>query len=157
MKLVNFCRSNSTKKDFSSDLVISTYKDWSSNDEYLKPQLEDDPMLYAFEDDQSDDNESVMVDRLNFEDVQDLQNQLKQSNEHCKNLQAQLDSYKAMVAETYMSQSIKELVISKDEELDLKVGDADAGNYYFNSYAATEIHESMLRVRLSLIVGCGPY
>jgi type I protein arginine methyltransferase len=145
MKLVNFCRSNSGKKDFSSDFVISTYNDWSNNDEYLKPQLEDDPMLYAFEDDQSD-SESVMVDLLNSEDVQDLKTQLYQSNDRCKQLQAQLDSYKTMVEETYMSQAIKELVINKDEELDLKVGDADAGNYYFNSYAATEIHESMLRV-----------
>lgn len=153
MKLVNYCRTSWTSKDFNADFVISTFKEWGANDEYLKPRLEDDPMLYAFEDDQSE-SESITVEDLSNEDVQELRNQLIQTNDRCQKLESQLEAYKAMVEETYMSQSVKELVISKEENISLKVGDADDGNYYFNSYASSEIHESMLRVFYMLITGC---
>ncbi len=35
----------------------------------------------------------------------------------------------------------------------LKVGDADHQNYYFDSYASSEIHETMLKVSLHAIKG----
>lgn len=130
--------------------VFKLHTSWSIDDNFLNPEIQDDPLLYAFDEisEQDEPVHSISTPAATSNTVDGpiitlLHLELQKAKAETKDAEARLESYKNMVEETFMSDSIKKMGIDDPE---IKVGDADHNDYYFNSYAGTEIHESMLRV-----------
>lgn len=80
----------------------------------------------------------------NLEDmVKQLQIKLASEKNCREQLQLNFEAYKKMVSSSFMSPEIKKVVEEIHTEADTVI--EDKGNYYFESYAGNEIHESMLR------------
>jgi protein arginine N-methyltransferase 3 len=152
MRLVNYVRSLGSQEDQISSIkdsfVCENFSKWGKEDKFLVPQLQDDPLLYAFEDDDSDDErekeepKAASIDTSSFSSdkdlsaiIQDLSLQLSESKAAEKKLTTELSSFKKIIDR-----------ISDPEPK--KIGDSDSGNYYFASYADNGIHETMLRDRV---------
>ncbi|KAJ3321534.1 Protein arginine N-methyltransferase 3 [Boothiomyces sp. JEL0866] len=119
IKLVNYARTVKC----TMEQVIHT-QEWN-DDKYLAPVLPDDPLLYAFE----DDDEEEEQDELTV-----LRTQLQQVLQQNKDLKDTFDTYKIMVEKTF-------LPISEPTEKPKN----DVDGYYFDSYTGTDIHETMLK------------
>ncbi|KAI8894929.1 S-adenosyl-L-methionine-dependent methyltransferase [Globomyces pollinis-pini] len=78
--------------------------------------------------------------------IHELELKLKNSTKSNLELKDQFNSYKEMVYNTFMSDNMKNLTT---DDLNVNLNQAsqndDKGNYYFESYAGNEIHESMLK------------
>jgi protein arginine N-methyltransferase 3 len=75
--------------------------------------------------------------------VKKLQTQLSNEKKSREQIQLNFEAYKGMVSTSFMSPEIKKAVEEIHTEIDKAI--EDKGNYYFESYAGNEIHESMLR------------
>lgn len=151
--------------------IINNFEQWIKDDAFLIPQLQDDPLLFSIQEDEEDEDEYCEdADDLNTGDdsfvdlAQETSNDPKQLQDIIAHLTQQLalsesnhaklknsyESYKEMVETTFMTDAVKTVLKSNSEEE--KQGEQatfksrnDNGNYYFESYAGNEIHESMLR------------
>jgi protein arginine N-methyltransferase 3 len=127
MRLVNYVRSNNTS---SQEAVITQSELWLDNDKYLMPVLEDDPLLFAFE--EEDDSEEQQQEA---DEVSQLKYQLQLAHEKYSDL---LDHFSAY----------REQVDSRKPTIDKPNSNSifqDKNDYYFESYANNDIHESMLK------------
>lgn len=77
--------------------------------------------------------------------VSKLKAQLSMKEKQCTELETGFQAYKQMVKDTFMSETVKQAVEEKDPVTSSKSQFNDQGNYYFESYAGNEIHESMLK------------
>jgi protein arginine N-methyltransferase 3 len=144
MRLVNFVR----KSKMTQQVVLSETS-WSYNDENLVPVLQDDPLLFAFGDDESEEEPEEVTTGL------DLHQELLRKERECLELREQLNtiksqfaSYKEMVESTFMSETVKDAIHGAKEVPEHPQSKSryhDKGNYYFDSYAGNEIHEQMLK------------
>ncbi|KAJ3262605.1 hypothetical protein HK103_000134 [Boothiomyces macroporosus] len=119
IKLVNYTRTVKC----TMEQVIQT-NEWN-DDKYLAPVLPDDPLLYAFE----DDDEEIEQDELTV-----LRNQMQQLLQQNMELKEGFEKYKTMVEKTFLPDS---------EPIEKLKNDVDG--YYFDSYTGTDIHETMLK------------
>ncbi|KAJ3304363.1 Protein arginine N-methyltransferase 3 [Kappamyces sp. JEL0829] len=161
MRLVNYSRSALPSVAGSkSEFVKTSYSKWAADDALLVPVLQDDPLLYAFEQDTESDDETEQK-RRNNESLPSLD-----ENATLEELRRQVQQLSAKLAESRASelqarQKIEEYVtlmdtitvsidqaaypIAQDDAAPKRVGDADVGNYYYESFAGNDIHETMLK------------
>jgi protein arginine N-methyltransferase 3 len=144
MRLVNFVRNS---KPTQQEVLSET--SWNVGDENLVPVLPDDPLLYAFEDDESEEESEVLTTGRDFErELLQKERECAELREQLNSYKAQFESYKEMVQKTFMSDTVKNAVHEMKEEvfpLPSKSIYHDKGNYYYDSYAGNEIHEQMLK------------
>ncbi|KAL8942929.1 MAG: hypothetical protein Q9211_001179 [Gyalolechia sp. 1 TL-2023] len=151
IKLINYVRSQANQGLFAPNLAP---KDFLDGDEYLKPVMEDDALLYSIDDifdyceqrDKSLPNGSAGA-TLSGEEVQELLRQNKQ-------LREQAIYYRSALQKTYLENlELKErpLPLPSEQENNQDAIAAHtkeiAGDdsHYFSSYAYNDVHELMLQ------------
>jgi 2-polyprenyl-3-methyl-5-hydroxy-6-metoxy-1,4-benzoquinol methylase len=129
--------------------ILASDKKWMSNDKYLIPVLQDDPLLYAFDVDSDIDSE---IDDITEEslDMKSMALKLEQAERKNAVLEQTFMDYKQMVKETFYTQnkSIQKVIDSPEAEGEVVLNEDDdwfGMDGYFGSYAEAEIHESMLK------------
>lgn len=138
IRLINYIR----QQNLQVPLEFTGKESFWNQDIYLQPVLEDDPLLFAFEELDLSDNETPIDLTPKTELEKHLLELLKATQENTANLQGQFEEYKAMVKKTFF----EPLNDSTPEQKPTTIANVvDAGNYYFNSYAHNEIHEQMLK------------
>ncbi|KAI9350947.1 S-adenosyl-L-methionine-dependent methyltransferase [Obelidium mucronatum] len=148
IRLVNYARTQA-KKDSSFLLasVAASVSTWIKDDAYLIPVVENDPLLYAidFDDEEDEDNDvkqvsagvgKISLDSEDKKKIQSLERQLA-------DLKAAFSDYKDMVRKTFLEDSAVSAPLPSAEGSGQK--ETWEMDYYFGSYAETEIHETMLK------------
>ncbi|KAJ3013289.1 UNVERIFIED_CONTAM: Protein arginine N-methyltransferase 3 [Siphonaria sp. JEL0065] len=147
IRLVNYIRKQ-VKADSSFKLasVAESVAVWSKDDANLIPVIENDPLLYAidFDDDDEEDeaveqissgvNEVSLESSADKKKIQALERQLAE-------LKSAFSDYKDLVRKTFLEDSAVSAPLPK-EDGKKETWEMD---YYFGSYAETEIHETMLK------------
>ncbi|KAI8922575.1 protein arginine methyltransferase 3 [Powellomyces hirtus] len=136
---------------------------WLKDDTYLQPVLDDDPLLYAFEDEDEEEVEVPVVGEVPASSAEtDLRKRLAAAELRASLAEQRLDEltlafmqYKDMVKEAFLDEPTQpggkatvRLGESQKEASDEEPKEGDEEwhmDYYFGSYAETEIHESMLK------------
>ncbi|TPX34234.1 hypothetical protein SmJEL517_g03080 [Synchytrium microbalum] len=179
IKLVNYVRtlaqrdSHLTIHDFSETLIPDA--SWLNGETYLKPVIENDPMLYVAQDDDDFDQDSDPVTGTDLQQTSPpeihsatltphqqgrrpsnagsiladsqtvLQDALLEAQKRAEAAEARArdvlnawKEYREEVTRTVLGTDRADIALPADEEVD----------YYFGSYAETEIHESMLKDRV---------
>jgi protein arginine N-methyltransferase 3 len=193
IRLINYLRQQAQDVegfDQTTTWTLEGNEAFLGDDEYLRPVLEDDSLLYAFEDLEVEDfagqdhqnpsrfettilmpqGEAKKMQRSPFEDIETttelearLLKQLRQAEERLfaaevqlQNVEMQFQEYRTRVKESFFDTLVDDtrsmVSLSQredDEDRDPKtiVVPQDEGNYYFNSYAHSDIHQQMLNVR----------
>ncbi|KAI9313043.1 S-adenosyl-L-methionine-dependent methyltransferase [Dichotomocladium elegans] len=141
------------------DFVLTGNEDFWENDEFLQPVMEDDALLFAFE-------ELEIAEPLHIEEPEErfdlstiqpstelekrLVALLQKTDEKYANLKNQFDDYKTMVKKTFLDNILDDTRSERSMSVasirtGLNKAHEDVGNYYFESYAGNEIHEQMLK------------
>lgn len=156
IRLINYIRrevqaGNDITKTFSGKESFWT------DDQFLQPVMEDDALLFAFEDldinDDIDEDEAELaftklpnIDITQVKASTDLERQLlkllQATKANANQVADQFEEYKSMVKKTFydplVASSVNDAATSKP---------GDESNYYFNGYAQNDIHEQMLKDR----------
>ncbi|KAF9542657.1 hypothetical protein EC957_001791 [Mortierella hygrophila] len=186
IRLINYLRKQAQDKpaeaEQTSTFILEGKEAFLADDQYLRPVIEDDSLLFAFEDleieDQGDysqeETEILMpqgdakrMHRSSWEGVEtttDLEakllKQLQQAEERLfsvevqlQNTEQQFQEYRARVKASFfdtLEDSTARSTVShaEDDEPNKVVVPQDEGNYYFNSYAHSDIHQQMLNDRV---------
>ncbi|KAF9399791.1 hypothetical protein BGX21_005616 [Mortierella sp. AD011] len=198
IRLINYLRSQAQKVeefDQTESWNLVGNEPFLADDEYLRPVLEDDSLMYAFEDlDLEDDyssgeqgahhpheaailmpqGEVKRVQLSSYDDIvttteleAKLLKQLRQAEEklfaaevQLHNTELQFQEYRARVKESFfdtLEDATARSVVSQVDDANQKeqrrqnsgvVVPPDEGNYYFNSYAFSDIHQQMLNDRV---------
>ncbi|KAJ3216439.1 Protein arginine N-methyltransferase 3 [Clydaea vesicula] len=158
----------------SIDVIKNSKKQWVSDEKYLTPVLQDDPLLYCFDEnfDKSDTNNVEFEEdefNLILKKIENLttesENALK-NNDKLLSLELKIkifeekeilnqrqynrllndfQDYKNFVKDTFFNTAEKrELKEAEKEEIVNEDGDWEMDSY-FGSYAGNEIHEQMLK------------
>ncbi|KAI8915065.1 S-adenosyl-L-methionine-dependent methyltransferase [Entophlyctis helioformis] len=156
MRLVNYVR----KTSISAADILSQPTDWTSDDQYLAPVLSDDPLLYAFDQDEDDEDdrgltsESLAADAALAESaamltasdskiVKALLAELRASHAKAEQLSSAFREYKEQVRQNFLEgQGASNADLDKPAE---NLEDEWEMDGYFGSYATTDIHETMLK------------
>ncbi|KAJ3285916.1 hypothetical protein HK104_009250 [Borealophlyctis nickersoniae] len=164
IRLINYVRTEAKRNpSLSSDQIISAGKNaaWIEDDTFLQPVVDDDPLLYAFEDEDDDDLQSALASSSltpqpsstsqSSESTQ-LQEALQRATlaeRRLEELQRAFEQYKELVKKTFLDDRIGHDPWAnpvKGSKVEHEEGDEEwQMDYYFGSYAETEIHESMLK------------
>ncbi|KAJ3018093.1 Protein arginine N-methyltransferase 3 [Thoreauomyces humboldtii] len=146
---------------------------WLKDDTYLRPVQDDDPLLYAFEDDDEEEEDVYAAPvaaakgvKLSVEDelrasVAAAEHRASLAEQRLDELTLAFMQYKAMVKEAFLDEpsapgqkATVRLPAASSAADDETCNEATANpaddpewhmDYYFGSYAETEIHESMLK------------
>ncbi|CAO3572597.1 unnamed protein product [Mortierella alpina] len=197
IRLINYLRHQAKEVEhFGETTCWEGLKDgkepFLADDEYLRPVLEDDSLLFAFEDldleegsadeaaaamrmmmPQGEDQKRMTrsswadivptteLERLLLKQVQQAEDQLFAMEVQKHNLDQQFQEYRARVKESFfdtLEDATARSVISQSgrsqaggdetKEPETVVVPQDEGNYYFNSYAHSDIHQQMLNDRV---------
>ncbi|KAI8643514.1 S-adenosyl-L-methionine-dependent methyltransferase [Parasitella parasitica] len=159
IRMINYIRQQvKANPDFTS-IQFDGSESFFDDDKYLQPVLDDDALLFAFEDLELDDeafaaNEETpfaplsIINLPQIETTTDLERQLikllQAAQENTKNLEGQFEEYKEMVKKTFYEPLVNESGAT-DINTSKSVALVDEGNYYFNGYAQNDIHEQMLK------------
>ncbi|KAG9291158.1 hypothetical protein G9A89_013030 [Geosiphon pyriformis] len=140
--------------------IISGTETFLNDDEYLKPVIDDDPLLYAFDSEEPEEDfkntgsiykekfspttplEQELLERLHISEER-----LFNSEVHCERIETQFTEYRGMVKKVFLKESFD---TSSEHSSINKTPSVieDHGNYYYNSYAKTGIHAEMLKDRV---------
>ncbi|CAO3697388.1 unnamed protein product [Rhizopus microsporus] len=111
IRLINYIRQQVKENDDYTNTSFDKKESFLSDDQYLQPVLQDDPLLFAFDDDEDfeeDEEKKEEKDVLDLEKVQpttELEKKLLQmlieSQEELKNLKGQFEEYKSTVKRTF--------------------------------------------------------
>ncbi|KAJ3405867.1 Protein arginine N-methyltransferase 3 [Chytriomyces hyalinus] len=149
IRCVNFIRSQAKDNaSFKLSSVADSVSVWSQGEKYLAPVIENDPLLYAldFDDDEESElatkfSQSVAVADGDQQKVLQLERQLAEMKEA-------FAEYKEMVRKTFLEEPMSSGVGSAVSSKPAVIGADETKwnmDYYFGSYAETEIHETMLK------------
>ncbi|KAG0370125.1 S-adenosyl-L-methionine-dependent methyltransferase [Gamsiella multidivaricata] len=193
IRLINYLRKQAQEVenfDQTKTWTLNGQETFLTDDEFLRPVMEDDSLLYAFEDldledysagetDQAQDTTTILMPqgetkymtRSAYEDIETtteleakLLKQLRLAEEQLfavevqlQNTEMQFQEYRARVKESFfdtledatarsqVSQAAQE---TQEGDPMAQVVPQDEGNYYFNSYANSDIHQQMLNDRV---------
>ncbi|RKO97683.1 hypothetical protein CXG81DRAFT_15179 [Caulochytrium protostelioides] len=140
IRLVNLLRSRTASGLPTTTAAIQQdAEQWMSDEAYLKPVLEADPLLFA-DDEDDDDARSDAAGAAEAETASVPRAQYEQ-------LLRAFQDYKAMVDTTFMDKAVSAVVSSvRAEPAPSKpAGDEPDDAYYFDGYGCIDIHESMLK------------
>ena len=127
IRLINYLRTMQMQGSSVTFSQVTGKSAFLNDDAYLRPVIENDPLLYGVDLPFPDESVAMSSDR---------------SPEH---LQAQLKEY---------VEEAKRAILCSDENTAIKTKSAplsdkeEAFDYYFDSYAYPDIHEQMIKVRL---------
>ncbi|TPX66016.1 hypothetical protein SpCBS45565_g04769 [Spizellomyces sp. 'palustris'] len=167
IRLINYVRTKA-KDDpsFTADALLEAGKSapWLNDDGYLQPVLEDDPLLYAFEDEDDEELDAIIsghsvapvAESTPTSAEDELHARLQAAEQRAILAERRLDEltkafmqYKDMVKEAFLDEPTTKggkATVRVDTSTDDESEDEEwAMDYYFGSYAETEIHESMLK------------
>ncbi|KAJ3128667.1 Protein arginine N-methyltransferase 3 [Nowakowskiella sp. JEL0407] len=130
--------------------VLSIDKNVWDKEEFLIPIITDDPLLFGLDDDEdsevtpaTESKKGNVSNNNTSPEISQLQNQLADAEFRALNAEARLAQlqnafaeYKDLVQATYLNPNL-ESVSANEPNLD--------SDYYFESYASLEIHETMLK------------
>ncbi|KAF8948804.1 hypothetical protein BGZ47_002386 [Haplosporangium gracile] len=189
IRLINYLRKQTQDKpaeaEQTTSFVLEGKEAFLADDQYLRPVIEDDSLLFAFEDleieDHHGDNSHYQEEteilmpqgdvkkmhRSSWEGIEatteleaKLLKQLQQAEERLfavevqlQNTEQQFQEYRARVKASFfdtLEDSTARSTVSQvdDDEPSKVVVPQDEGNYYFNSYAHSDIHQQMLNDRV---------
>ncbi|GBC02976.1 hypothetical protein RclHR1_04910009 [Rhizophagus clarus] len=174
IRLINYIRQqvlNNSELDKITSYTVQNIQSVINDDVYLKPVLEDDPLLYAFDYVEDDDDEfDKVIDNNIFEmksrdqsiEVNpttplehELLKKLRLAEERLfntearfKTIESQFNEYRNMVKNSFLD--VYSDIKSERPTGSLKMTSTyeERTNYYFNSYAKNDIHEEMLKDRV---------
>ncbi|KAI8084389.1 S-adenosyl-L-methionine-dependent methyltransferase [Gilbertella persicaria] len=138
IRLINYIRQQvkSNPQLSAIDVQFTGKESFWKEDAYLQPVLEDDALLFAFDElDAPEINPSQMEPTTPLE--RHLAGLVQQAQEQAVNLQGQFEAYKSSVKKRFY-----EPLENQTEEPVV-----DNSIYYFNGYAHNDIHEQMLKDR----------
>ncbi|ORX90214.1 S-adenosyl-L-methionine-dependent methyltransferase [Basidiobolus meristosporus CBS 931.73] len=158
IRLINYIRKEVEANPNFAGCNFTGAEPFFQDDTFLKPVLEEDALLYAFEDmDLEDPVAQVKPVEVELETETELERSLAKklraaeeklaaAEELARNLNGQFAQYRQLVKENFFDNiddpkpdvRIKELDQTTDKEMD----------YYFSSYAHSDIHEQMLKDRV---------
>ncbi|KAJ8330390.1 Protein arginine N-methyltransferase 3 [Batrachochytrium dendrobatidis] len=151
MRLVNYVRLTLP----TVEALLADSKEWLADEKYLIPTIADDALLYAFEDEYGDepldnivtkpdtvDSKFKSVEHSNDELVQSLLAEIQLSHAKLETLTTAFQEYKDQVRSTFLD---SQNCIDLPSETTEKIENEWEMDYYFGSYAETEIHETMLK------------
>lgn len=158
IKLINYIRQQVANNPSYQVVSFDGSEEFWKGDEYLQPVLQDDALLFNFEELDDDLEESAeeqeqkqpfaplpSIDLSQIKTTTELEAQLLKllvaTQETTVNLEGQFEEYKAMVKKTFFDSIQDEGAPSKSGNKAL----VDEGNYYFAGYAQNDIHEQMLK------------
>ncbi|KAF9112720.1 hypothetical protein BGX27_002895 [Mortierella sp. AM989] len=194
IRLINYIRQQAQKVegfDQTTSWSLEGNEPFLGDDEYLRPVLEDDSLMYAFEDLELEDDcspygeqgahhpqearilmpqgETKRIQLSSYDDIEtttDLEAKLLKQLRHAEerlfavevqlqNTELQFQEYRARVKESFFDTledaTARSVVSERGEQRDQISGvvvPPDEGNYYFNSYANSDIHQQMLNDRV---------
>ncbi|CAG8466703.1 5633_t:CDS:10 [Funneliformis caledonium] len=142
IRLINYIRQQVLEK---SEITIPNIREILNDDVYLKPTLEEDPLLY----DQSIDvDPTTPLEHELLKKLRLSEERLFNTEVRLKTIESQFDEYRSMVKESFFE--VYSDLVSERSTKSLKGSSCyeDRTNYYFNSYAKNDIHEEMLKDRI---------
>ncbi|GAB5585425.1 hypothetical protein Unana1_00325 [Umbelopsis nana] len=158
IRLINYIRKEviaNPELGNTTPFSISGSEKFLTEDQYLAPVLEEDGLLYAFEDldlDEDTDFEAPVAKediKVSTDLEHQLLQQLRQAETHIRELENQFKEYQDMVRKTFLDDATARQIIDEDavavRSSPALADHKDDGNYYFNSYAQNDIHEQMLK------------
>ncbi len=124
------------------DLIVELKEKFQSDD-FLKPVMENDPLLYTFDED--DTSASAAMQSSSLEDCQQndmsAEEELQSLKQKMAQMTSQFNEMRDMLQDKLMGgKESNTLAENVDNAADL--------DYYFNSYSYSEIHEDMLKDRV---------
>ncbi|EPB81838.1 hypothetical protein HMPREF1544_11422 [Mucor circinelloides 1006PhL] len=160
IRMINYIRQQVKANPEFNSVQFNGTEAFFNDDKFLQPVLDDDALLFAFEELDLDDNEAPAataeetafaplptIDISQIQTSTELERQLlkllQATQENTSNLEGQFEEYKNMVKKTFFEPLANEgsAVDSPAKSVAL----VDEGNYYFNGYAHNDIHEQMLK------------
>jgi protein arginine N-methyltransferase 3 len=109
----------------------------------LSPVIQDDPLLYAFDCESDDETVDGQEETETIERLKELVTISEKKNAV---LIDGFQQYKEDVKATFMTKDNRESLAGSENEVVPKLDDEEIPmDYYFGSYAETEIHETMLK------------
>lgn len=174
IKVLNYIRKNVKENPeftISTNITKNELKSVIENDTYLQPVLMDDALLYAFEDeeeayDSEEEKKKQEIQNAQTKTEMELVKKVQETEEKLKKMEQAFNEYKAAVKRTFFDKlgtsnnnmedasqlppELEEKKLKKnnsDSESDHENIDSDFedGDYYFTSYANTDIHIQMLQ------------
>ncbi|ORY47346.1 putative arginine n-methyltransferase [Rhizoclosmatium globosum] len=144
IRLVNYIRKQVKENaSFKLSSVSENTAEWIKDDAYLIPVIENDPLLYAIDFDDDDDDEqsiSAGVQKASLET--DDKKKIEALERQLAELKSAFSDYKELVRKTFLEDSAVSAPLPKRDAEGKESWEMD---YYFGSYAETEIHETMLK------------
>ncbi|RUS22795.1 S-adenosyl-L-methionine-dependent methyltransferase [Endogone sp. FLAS-F59071] len=166
IRLINHVRQLATNKpEFENtiEFKVTGEEEFLQDDDLLRPVMEGDTLLYAFEDldldsEFADDDSIAAFGRgMVTEDEEykpttelecELLARLRATQEQLRRVDTQFSEYRTMVKTTFFDSMADDLRSERSQSLRSGfAGAEDDGNYY-SSYANNDIHESMLKDRV---------
>ncbi|RIA97353.1 S-adenosyl-L-methionine-dependent methyltransferase [Glomus cerebriforme] len=168
IRLINYIRQQNFELEKITSYTIQNIQTIINDDVYLKPVLEEDPLLYAFDYAESEDEEfdkdieshslglksqdqSIEINPttpLEHELLKKLrlaEERLFNTEVRFKTIESQFNEYRNMVKNSFLDVHSD---IKSERSLKLTSTYEERTNYYFNSYAKNDIHEEMLKDRI---------
>ncbi|CEP18633.1 hypothetical protein [Parasitella parasitica] len=159
IRMINYIRQQVKINPEFINIDFNGSESFFNDDKYLQAVLDDDALLYTFEELEIDDDHAPValddeasvaafttIDISQIETSTDLERQLlkllQATQENTKNLEGQFEEYKSMVKKTFFEPLDNE---NGTSEISKSVALVDEGNYYFHGYAHNDIHEQMLK------------
>lgn len=159
--MINYIRQQVKGNPEFNNVQFNGSEPFFNDDKYLQPVLDDDVLLFAFEEldlsnndlaaDSSSEQAFAPLPTIDISQIQtstelerQLLNLLQATQENTNNLKGQFEEYKNMVKKTFFEPLANEDAAAT-ADTKKSVALVDEGNYYFNGYAQNDIHEQMLK------------
>ncbi|KAI9310352.1 S-adenosyl-L-methionine-dependent methyltransferase, partial [Obelidium mucronatum] len=136
IRLVKLCSHTGKKKIllFFLQSVAASVSTWIKDDAYLIPVVENDPLCMPL---------TLTMKKMKITDVKNKQKEDPSLERQLADLKAAFSDYKDMVRKTFLEDSAVSAPLPSAEGSGQK--ETWEMDYYFGSYAETEIHETMLK------------
>ncbi|KAF9923570.1 hypothetical protein FBU30_006399 [Linnemannia zychae] len=184
IRLINYLRKQAQVKpseaEQTTSFILNGDESFLTDDQYLRPVIEDDSLLFAFEDldmegdDENQEETEILMPqgdakkmhKSSWEGIEPtteleakLLKQLQMAEERLfaaevrlQNTEQQFEEYRARVKasffDTLEDSTVRSTVSQTEDKISAIVVPQDEGNYYFNSYAHSDIHQQMLNDRV---------
>jgi protein arginine N-methyltransferase 3 len=145
IRLINFIRLQTKKGSSVADTIKAVNQSqWLTSEEYLKPVIEDDPLLFELDDNSESDEEDAPEQKRSGKPKKTPADPLMALEKTNAMLREQLQDAQSRIQQ--MQLAMKRFIEDADEKLlgpEKIVNPHDEG--YFENYSARNIHEIMLK------------
>ncbi|RPA80404.1 S-adenosyl-L-methionine-dependent methyltransferase [Ascobolus immersus RN42] len=138
IKLINYIRREVAAGRDGKSYISSEFL--NEGDELLKPVVEGDPLLFAFDDEDEDE-----VPEPETSDPAQLKQQVKSLEEQLREMEKKYESFREVVAKGFKDELAERIKSDKDGNPLTKEEKRDDDTHYFKSYDTNDIHMTMLK------------